>query len=265
LALNFKGLTFKKDFGSISDSQEESYVIVGCLGPTQWGQRQICFLNLNKEVMRKEMVMKILRVNMSNVETKFEDLPDDSKILGGRGLSAKILNDEVPPGTDPIGPEAKLVIAVGPLAGTLAPSCGRISVGGKSPLTMGIKEANAGGPVGQDLDKLGIRAIVLEGAPKDDKLYLLSISKDGAVLEDAEPYRGMLNYELADAMRKKYDEKISMISIGIVGERKEKSAAVSFTDKDGHCSRHAARGGLGAVMGAKGIKAIVLMTGEPQR
>jgi len=208
--------------------------------------------------MRKEMVMKILRVNMSNVETKFEDLPDDSKILGGRGLSAKILNEEVPPGTDPLGPEAKLVIAVGPLAGTLAPSCGRISVGGKSPLTMGIKEANAGGPVGQDLDKLGIRAIVLEGAPKDDKLYLLNLSKDGAVLEDAEPYRGMINYDLADAMRKKYNDKISMISIGIVGERKEKSAAVSFTDKDGHCSRHAARGGLGAVMGAKGIKAIII-------
>ncbi len=98
--------------------------------------------------------MKILRVNTSNLETHYEDLPADWKILGGRGLSAKIMKAEVPPQSDPLGPEAKLVIAAGPLAGTLAPSCGRTSVGGKSPLTQGIKEANAGGPVGQDLGQI---------------------------------------------------------------------------------------------------------------
>ena len=91
--------------------------------------------------------MKMLRVDMTNLEVHFEDLPEEWKILGGRGLSAKILNSEVPPETDPLGPDAKLVIATGPLAGTMAPSCGRTSVGGKSPLTDGIKEANAGGPV----------------------------------------------------------------------------------------------------------------------
>jgi len=204
------------------------------------------------------MVMKILRVDMDRLETRFEDLPEKWKILGGRGLSAEILNAEVPPDTDPLGPDAKLVIAAGPLAGTLAPSCGRISVGGKSPLTKGIKEANAGGPVGQDLDKLGIRAIVVEGAPKDNKMYLLSISNDGAVLEDAESFTGMKNYDLADAMRKKHNEKISMVSIGPIGEMKAKASAVTFTDKDGDCSRHAARGGLGAVMAAKGLKAVVI-------
>lgn len=202
--------------------------------------------------------MKILRVNTTNLETRYEDLPTDWKILGGRGLSAKIMRAEVPPQTDPLGPEAKLVIASGALAGTLAPSCGRTSVGGKSPLTQGIKEANAGGPVGQDLDKLGIRAIVLEGQPKDDKLYILSISKDGALLKDGETYRGLKTYALADTLRKEYQAKISVISIGPVGERKSKSATVTFTDKDGHCSRHAARGGLGAVMRAKGLKAIVI-------
>lgn len=202
--------------------------------------------------------MNILRVDMGSLETRLEDLPEEWKILGGRGLSAKILSNEVPPDTDPLGPDAKLVIAVGPVAGSLAPSCGRISVGGKSPLTQGIKEANAGGPVGQDLDKLGIRAIVVEGAPKDDKLHLLSLSKDGAVLEDADAYKGMKNYDLADAMRKKYNDKISMISIGLIGERKGRAAAVTFTDKDGDCSRHAGRGGLGAVMGSKGLKAIVI-------
>ena len=202
--------------------------------------------------------MKLLRVNTGNLETSFEDLPKEWEILGGRGLSAKILTKEVPPDTDPLGPQAKLVIATGPIAGTLAPSCGRLSVGGKSPLTKGIKEANAGGPVGQDLDKLGIRAIIIEGSPKEDKLYVLNLSKDGASLEEGDSYRGMKTYDLADAMRKKYHDKISMISIGPIGERKAKSAAVTLTDKDGDCSRHAARGGLGAVMAAKGIKAIVI-------
>jgi aldehyde:ferredoxin oxidoreductase len=208
--------------------------------------------------------MKILRVNTSNLETRFEDLPEEWKILGGRGLCAKILTTEIPADTDPLGPQAKLVIATGPLAGTLAPSCGRLSVGGKSPLTQGIKEANAGGPVGQDLDKLGIRAIVIEGRPKEDKLYVLSIHKDGAVLKEGDAYQGLKTYALADTLRKEFHDKISMISIGPVGERKSKAATIALTDKDGHCSRHAARGGLGAVMRAKGLKAIVIDdTGAP--
>lgn len=202
--------------------------------------------------------MRILRVNMSTLEAVFEDLPDDLKILGGRGLTANILAKEVPPATAPLSAEAKLVIATGPLAGTMAPSCGRISVGGKSPLTLGIKEANAGGPSAQKLDKLGIRAIIVEGQAEEGKLHLLSISQDGPTLVSADQYKGMKNYDLADALRKAYDEKVTIMSIGIAGERKWKSAAVSLTDKNGYFSRHAARGGLGAVMGAKGLKVIVL-------
>ena len=202
--------------------------------------------------------MKILRVNMTDLTAAFEDLPEEWKIVGGRGLTAKILTKEVPPETDPLGPEAKLIIATGPLAGTMAPSCGRISVGAKSPLTNGIKEANAGGPTAQKLDKLGIRAIILEGAPKDDKLYILHLSKNGAVIEGADEYVGMRNYALVEKLHEKYNPKSAVISIGVVGERRLKGAAVDFTDKDGHTSRHAARGGVGAVMGAKGVKAIVV-------
>jgi len=202
--------------------------------------------------------MKILRVNMTNLTTRYEDLPEEWKILGGRGLTAKILTKEVPPETDPLGAGAKLNIATGALAGTMAPSCGRISVGAKSPLTNGIKEANAGGPTAQKLDKLGIRAIVLEGAPKDGKMHLLHLSKNGAVIEDADAYAGMRNYALVEKLHKKYNPKSAVISIGVIGERKCKGAAVDFTDKDGHTSRHAARGGVGAIMGAKGIKAIVV-------
>ena len=190
--------------------------------------------------------MKILRIDMSALTSSFEDLPEDWKILGGRGLSAKILNAEVPPDTDPLGPDARLVLANGPLAGTMAPSFGRMSVGAKSPLTMGIKEANVGGSLSQKLDKLGIRAIVVQGAPSDDKIRLVKITKDGVSIEDAEEYRGMRTYPLSEAMRKENGKKVGIISIGIVGERMEKSASVALTDKDGDPSRHAARGGLGA-------------------
>ncbi len=202
--------------------------------------------------------MKILRVNMTDLTTQFEDLPEEWKIIGGRGLTAKILKKEVAPETDPLGSNAKLVFAAGPVAGTMAPSCGRISVGAKSPLTNGIKEANAGGPAGQKLDKAGVRAIIVEGKPAKDNLYLLHLSKDGASLESADEYKGFRNYALAEKLHEKYNKNATIISIGIVGERQLKAAAVDFTDKDGHTSRHAARGGIGAVMGSKGLKAVVL-------
>jgi len=145
--------------------------------------------------------MKILRIDMNTLTSRDEDLPDDRKVVGRRALTAKILNAEVSPKADPLGQEAKLIIAIGPLAGTMAPSFGRLSVGAKSPLTQGIKEANAGGPAGQKLDKLGIRAIVIEGAPADDKLYVATISKDGVSFADADAYRNLGNYELAAALR----------------------------------------------------------------
>ncbi|MBW2623742.1 MAG: aldehyde ferredoxin oxidoreductase, partial [Deltaproteobacteria bacterium] len=158
---------------------------------------------------------------------------------------------------DPLGPEAKLIIAGGPLAGTLAPSFGRVSVGGKSPLTLGIKEANSGGPAAQKLDRLGFRAVVVEGAPADNGLYVLYVSKDGTSLEKAGDLTGMKTYALAEKLGQK-NPQAAIISIGPAGERKYKGASVAFTDKDGYSSRHAGRGGLGAVMGAKGLKAIVV-------
>ena len=202
--------------------------------------------------------MRILRVNMSKLTTEFEDLPEEWKLIGGRALTAKILNKEVSPKVDPVGPDAKLVIAIGPIAGTRAPSCGRFSVGAKSPLTMGIKEANTGGPAGQKLDRLGIRAIILEGQAVGGKLHLMKITKDGVSLSDAEEYRGMKNYDLLEKLYAVNDKKAALISIGIAGEKGYLSSAITLTDKDGDTSRHAARGGLGAVMGSKGLKAIVI-------
>jgi len=202
--------------------------------------------------------MKIVRVDMKNEKITRENLPEEWKDIGGSALIAKIMNQEVPPTTAPLGPENRFIVAVGPLAGTGAPQLGRISVGAKSPLTLGIKEANSGGPAGQILDRLGTRAIVVEGTPQNQRLYCLLISKDQTAFVPADEYRGLKNYELLDKLRGKYGERIAVLSTGIAGERKYKGASVSFTDIFGDPSRNAARGGLGAVMGSKGLKAIII-------
>ena len=88
---------------------------------------------------------RLIRVNMSDQSVELTEFPDDWKLLGGRGLSARILLEECDPTCDPLGPDNVLVLAPGVLAGSSAPTSGRISVGTKSPLTGGIKEANAGG------------------------------------------------------------------------------------------------------------------------
>ena len=123
------------------------------------------------------MDVKILRVDMKNEKITFENLAEEWRTIGGSALIAKIMNKEVPPATDPLGPDNLFIVAVGPLAGTGAPQLGRISVGAKSPLTLGIKEANSGGPAAQILDRLGIRAIIVQGTPQDHRLYCLLISK----------------------------------------------------------------------------------------
>jgi aldehyde:ferredoxin oxidoreductase len=135
---------------------------------------------------------------------------------------------------------------------------GRISVGAKSPLTLGIKEANSGGPAGQVLDRLGIRAIVVQGQAPAGHLYNLIVRKEGAELVDAEACRGMRNYHLVAALQRQYGDKIAAITTGFAGERRYRGASVSLTDIFGDPSRNAARGGLGAVMGSKGLKAVVL-------
>jgi len=202
--------------------------------------------------------MKVLRVSMDELKVSYEALPEKWGWVGGRGLIAKIMNSEVSPDVDPLGGRSKLIISGGPLAGTLAPMCGRISIGAKSPLTLGIKEANSGGPAAQKLDRLDIRAIVVEGIPKGEGLYFLEIFSNGASLLPADPYKGMKTYELVEAIYKKYSRKVSVICIGIGGERKSKGASISLTDIFGDPSRNAGRGGLGSVMGSKGIKAIII-------
>ena len=200
----------------------------------------------------------ILRIDMAELKVTMENSPPDYQLLGGRGLSARILNTEVPAMTHPLSHENKLVVAPGLLAGTMAPSFGRISIGAKSPLTKTIKESNAGGTVAQKLDRLGIKAIIIQGMPKENQTYSIYIDPKGAQIIASPDLRGKMNYDLIATLQNKYGKDIGVISIGPAGEAKMAASTIAITDQDGRPSRHAARGGLGAVMGSKGIKAVVI-------
>lgn len=203
-------------------------------------------------------MFKILRVDMSNLKTTFEDIPEKYQGLGGRGLTSAIIADEVDPTCNAVGPENKLVFSPGLLAATNCANSGRISVGAKSPLTGTIKEANSGGQAGQYLGRLAIQAIVIEGMPKAGKYYKLIVGKDKAKLEEASELVGLGNYDAVAKLRELYGDKVAYASIGQAGEWKLAAASVAFTDKELRPTRHAGRGGLGAVMGSKGLKAIVI-------
>jgi len=200
---------------------------------------------------------KILRVDVGGGTAAFEDLPADWVLRGGRSLTSSIVAREVDPKVDALGPANKIVFAPGLLAGTTAPNSGRLSVGCKSPLTGGIKEANSGGQAAQRLGRLGVAAVVVEGDPGDKK-WVLHLSKDGARLDDGAPYWGKANYECADALRDAYGAKVATIQVGPAGEMGYRNSTVACTDPEGNPSRHAGRGGVGAVMGARGLKAIVV-------
>ena len=201
---------------------------------------------------------KIIRVNMTQKEVKFEEVADKYTSLGGRALTSQLIADEVPATCDALGPFNKLVIAPGLLSGTSAPSSGRLSVGGKSPLTGGIKEANAGGITSQKLANLGIKAIIIEGKPADQEFAMLKITPDGVEMLPAGDLAGKGTYEVTAICRQHYGEKVAVITIGPAGEMLMPSAGVTNNDSDGNSSRYAGRGGLGAVMGSKGLKAIVI-------
>ncbi|MBU1742133.1 MAG: aldehyde ferredoxin oxidoreductase, partial [Proteobacteria bacterium] len=203
-------------------------------------------------------MFKILRVNMSDQTARFEDIPSDYEGLGGRGLTSAIVAQEVDPTCNPVGPLNKIVFAPGLLGGTNCANSGRISVGGKSPLTGGIKESNSGGQAGQYLAKLGVQAIVVEGDPPAGKLFRLVVGQDKAELQAADDLKGLGNYDTIAKLVQVHGDKMGYVSIGQAGEWLLPSASVAFTDRELRPTRHAGRGGLGAVMGSKGLKAIVI-------
>ena len=203
---------------------------------------------------------KILRINVGAVggPEVIEEPLGEYAGLGGRGLTSTLVAKEVPPLCHPLGDENKLVIAPGLLSGTIAVMSGRISVGCKSPLTGTIKEANAGGEGAQVLARLGYAAIVLEGKPTTDDLYKVYINKDGVKITADNSLKLLPNYDLVEKMKQEYGDKIACISIGPCGEMKMAASSIAFTDMELRPTRHAARGGVGAVMGSKHVKVIVL-------
>lgn len=207
-------------------------------------------------------MFKILRVNMTDLSVKSEDVPEAYQGLGGRGLTSAIISKEVEPTCSPIGPNNKLVFAPGLLGGTTCANSGRISVGGKSPLTGTIKESNSGGQAGGYLARLGVAAIIVEGFPQDGKLYKLFVGKDKFELSPADDLKGLGNYATVDKLKNEYGDKVGFVSIGQAGEWKLVAASVAFTDRELRPTRHAGRGGLGAVMGSKGLKAIIINPAE---
>jgi len=203
---------------------------------------------------------KILRIDMGadgGPKTKTEPAGSYAG-MGGRALTSAIVSKEVPPTCHPLSEDNKLVIAPGLLSGSAAAMSGRISVGCKSPLTGGIKEANSGGQPSQMIGRLGYAAIVLEGRPKDDTLYRVYINKDKVEIKADKSLKMLGNYAVAEKMKAEYGDKVSCISIGPAGEMKMAAASVAFTDMEFRPTRHAGRGGVGAVMGSKGVKVIVV-------
>ena len=200
----------------------------------------------------------IVRVNTKTGEiTKQEASPEEMR-WGGRLLISKFLLREVPPACDPLGRYNKLIICPGLLGDTVVTTTGKFSVGGKSPLTRGVKESDVGGEAGKKIARLGIKTLVLENLPDTPATKVLTITADHMKLSEFPELRGKQVSETFQILRKKFGPQVGIICIGPAGEMKMSGAGVAVTDAQDIQVRYAARGGLGAVMGSKGVKAIVV-------
>ena len=204
---------------------------------------------------------KVIRVNTKTGEIKCGPMAEKYRTFGKRGLADRVLLDEVDPKCDPMGPENKLVVCTGAFAGTTMPASGRVSLGGKSPLTGTIKESSVGGMMGSMMAGQGIKMIILEDKPAEDTvLKILHVDSDGkALLIDAPELADLGTYAVCEKMFERYSKDIAVMTIGPAGEMFYRCASVMVTEMGtGHPCRAAGRGGLGALMGSKKIKALVV-------
>jgi len=206
-------------------------------------------------------VQRILRVNMTDRTTTFEEVPEKYKERAGRWLTSSIVASEVPPTCHPLGPKNKLVISAGLTSGTSSPTSARVSIGGKSPLTGTIKESNAGTGFAHMLGRLRIKSIIIEKKPQErGEYWTLKITKDEVNFIPADTYAGM---KLSEAYKKLFAKHgdishRSILGIGVAGEYLLGAAGICFNDMKGRATRYSGRGGMGAVMGSKGLKFIIL-------
>ena len=207
--------------------------------------------------------MKFVRVDMSAKTVVDQAVPDAYRGIGGRALTSSYINDHVPATCDALGPDNVLIFAPGYFSGTPLVNTSRLSVGAKSPLTGGIKESNVGGTVAAALASQGITAVIVDGQSNAGEYWILSIDESGsAALLDASAYEGLRTYALVEKLKTVFGERNSISCIGPAGEMRLAAASIQTTDLDGRPCRAAGRGGLGAVMGAKGLKAIIVSRGR---
>ena len=186
-----------------------------------------------------------------------QELQGDDIVKAGRYLIAKTLLDLGAATVEPLSPQNPLIFSAGPFAGSSFSNANRTSVGCKSPLTGGIKEANGGGSFSYGLGQQGIAGFTLHGA--SPRWVVVHFKKDGGIdFDDATPYLGKGNFEADRMLHAKYGKKVTVALCGPVGEYQGLLAGIAFSDKDGRPSRLAARGGVGAVMGSKKVKAVVV-------
>ncbi len=206
----------------------------------------------------------IIRVNTKTGKINREKASEEEMRWGGRLLVAKFLMREVPPVCEPLGRHNKLIIAAGLLGDTAVTTTGKFSIGGKSPLTGGVKESDVGGDAGKRIARLGIKAIVLEDLPDGAATRVLSLAKDRMELIEFPELKRKFVAETIATLRKRFGGQPGIICIGPAGEMKMAGAGVAVSGPNDIQVRYAARGGLGAIMGSKGIKAIVVDdTGVP--
>ena len=197
-----------------------------------------------------------LHINLNDRSIDKETLSGEALARAGRYYIAKTMVDRDLAGVDPLAPENPLIFSAGPFAGTNFSNANRISVGCKSPLTGGIKESNAGGDFAFALGQMEIAGLNLEGA--SDDWVVIRITKDGDITFDpADEYLDQGLFDTAEKLYAKYGDKISLAICSPVGEWGGLIAGIAFTDPEGRPVRISARGGVGAVMGSKKVKAIV--------
>ncbi|MBC7190183.1 aldehyde ferredoxin oxidoreductase family protein [Candidatus Aerophobetes bacterium] len=196
---------------------------------------------------------RIIWVDLTKRKIEIQEIGDEARdYIGGSGLAAKILYEEVPPNIDPLGPDNLLIFMTGPLTGTPVP-CGRHSIVAKSPLTGIWGEASVGGTWGRELKKAGYDGVIIKG--QSEKPVYLWISDDKIEIREATHLWGKDTYEVDEIIKKETDRNAVVSSIGQAGEKLVK---ISSIHTNGKHSRAAARCGLGAVAGAKNLKAIVV-------
>ncbi len=194
-----------------------------------------------------------LRINLSKNQAVAEEYKQDLalKFLGGRGFAIKILWDTLKQGTDPLSPENKLIFATGPLTAIGLPNSGKLVVASKSPLTGGYGDGNIGTLAAVQMRKAGYDALIVEG--KAERPVIVNIEDKSCEFVDAKDFWGLNAFELEKQLRKQFPRTTGILSIGPAGENQVKFANVVSQE-----GRAGGRPGMGAVMGSKNLKAIVI-------